>query len=73
MSLSEERTIRWFTTPNELREIADKMEREFPYRKLGDSTQISVFVSGGLVLSVNANQTRMLDEEKITNETTCHP
>ena len=39
-----EHTIHWMTTPNQLREIADKMEEKYKNAKPGDGTIVKHIV-----------------------------
>ena len=51
-----EHTIHWMTTPNQLREIADKMEKKYQNAKPGDSTivkRIEFNVIDGIIYSID--------------------
>jgi len=51
--------IRFITTPEELRQIADKMEERYANLKPGDSKEIKRFEKDGSTLRIVANQEEM--------------
>lgn len=58
-------SVRLFSTPTELRRLADKMEREFPKRTPGETNHIErleyVAKNGGptLIIDLHADQARI--------------
>lgn len=57
--------LRFYTTPKELRELADKMEREWPLKKIGMSNEIHRYikVTDGTMeeLRIHVNQDKIND------------
>lgn len=53
--------IRFITTPEELRRLADKMEQTYKQLRPGDSKVIEEFKEGGNTLKVVADQGEMGD------------
>lgn len=51
-----EQIFRWFTTPEELRRLANKMEADFPTRLPGESLIIESIVSPGCSLEICVDQ-----------------
>lgn len=51
-----------FTTPSELREIADKMEEWWPRRKLGESTTVHTYFGEKMCIDICADQAKMEGE-----------
>jgi len=45
MSLHKHSVIRWFTTPGELRRLANEMEAKFPKLRSGDDVTIKTIYS----------------------------
>lgn len=54
-TIIEKREIKVFTTPKQLRMIADKMEKEMPKRTCGDSTYIYAWSNKDIRISVHAD------------------
>ncbi len=55
--LREDRSITLTMNPDELRSVADKMEKDFPKKIAGDSTFICVLASlGDLTVDLHAEQ-----------------
>lgn len=52
-------TVRWFTTPEELRLAADRLQEKFNKARLGEDLTGAVAMSGNLCLHVVCDQERM--------------
>jgi len=52
------------TTPRELRDLADKMERDFPNKKPGESTCIDIFYSDDAIFKVSGDQGKYFEHKK---------
>ena len=57
MKMFERREVTVFTTPKELRDLADKMEREFPKKEFGGSCAIATWYGESLDILISVNQT----------------
>lgn len=67
-SVMEERTIIVTMSPKELRDMADKMERQFPKKKIGDSCFIDFLGYGdGFKVALYGDQ-EALRKERETGE-----
>ena len=65
MSMYEERKIIITLDPDELRRLADKMERDFPHKRLGQSTFIDLLGhSSDLTVCLHADQTWFENKKK---------
>lgn len=64
--VNETRNIALFMNPDELRRVADEMEREFPKRGPGESNAIALvaFCGGNTEVWIHADQDWFTDKER---------
>lgn len=59
MSVSQHSVIRWFTTPDRLRELAGEMEKFWKSRKLGQDTTVAIEYGKETELRILVDQDRI--------------